>query len=205
MIEARICVLKLENQRVNSVGIASESSSKVEMQQPENKKPINEAVTKNQVRQPKEKEHTNEAVSKDQVEVQQPAQKKPSDVANTMNEVRVQQPEGKQSVTTESVTRNQVEVQQPRKKKRANEGVAENYQSHQRGNSSKRHRTGVIPSMPSVLVPQYQRRAFIPSAMPAQFVFPPNYISLANNFRAVRFRNQHGANYFHHSRPHPFR
>jgi len=64
-------VLEQENQRENSVSIASESHSK-------------------------EKNCARKAVSKNQVKEQQLAQKMPYDVAVTKNQVRVQHREGKQ-------------------------------------------------------------------------------------------------------------
>jgi len=64
-------VLEQDNQRENSVSIASESHSK-------------------------EKKRARKAVSKNQVKEQQLPQKKPYDVAGTKNQVRVQHREDKQ-------------------------------------------------------------------------------------------------------------
>jgi hypothetical protein len=66
-------VLEQENQKENSVSIASDSESSS-----------------------KEKKHARKAVSKNLVKEQQLAQKKPYDVAGTKNEVRVQHREEKQ-------------------------------------------------------------------------------------------------------------
>ncbi|KAJ1415148.1 Frigida-like [Sesbania bispinosa] len=126
-IQDRILALERHKETIRRSALEQEASSKVEEQEPEEKKPANEAVTENQVegQQLEGKKPANEAVTENQVKGQQPEGKKLANEAVANNEVKVQQPEEKKPANG-AVTMNHVKVQQPKGKKLANGAVTTN-------------------------------------------------------------------------------
>ncbi|TKY67892.1 FRIGIDA protein 3 [Spatholobus suberectus] len=151
-------ILELERQKENIIRSASEPSSKVEEQLPEEKERANEVVTKNQVKveQPEEKKHANAAVIKNQVKVQHPEKMKPADGTVTTNPVKVQQPEEKTGAR-EAVTVNQVQLQKAEEKKRAIGAVTKNQVKMQQSRKKKRANAAFIKNQVKVQHPEEKK------------------------------------------------
>ncbi|TKY67888.1 FRIGIDA protein 3 [Spatholobus suberectus] len=201
-------ILELERQKENIIRSASEPSSKVEEQLPEEKERANEVVTKNQVKveQPEEKKHANAAViknqvkaeekkraigavTKNQVKMQQSRKKKRANAAFIKNQVKVQHPEEKKP-TDGVVTLNQGELQQAEEKLCANEAVIENQVQVHKPEEKKRaigalpndHQWGNIRKRPRTAVTRSLPSVFTPHQYQHVFMPMPPQFGLPTNY-----------------------